>query len=215
PGPRRPPLEQAQQRGGIRRPAQPLLRARERPLEALLVERLEQVVDGGQVERADGVLVVRGHEDDGGRVLRADRLDDLDPAQLGHRDVEEDEVRTLAPDELDGGPAIAALADERQAVRALDQRAQPAARGRLVLRQEGTDGRRHAGSLPIVRQGMRSRTRVPPPGAGPTSSDAPGPSPARGAPQSRASRSRVLCRPTPPARATVESAGSPTASSGP
>src|SRR5690606_33030084 len=114
--------------------------------------------------------------------LRADRLDDLDPAQLGHRGVEEDAVRALAPGQLDGGPAIAALADERQAARLPDQRAQPAARARLVLRPPGTVGPRHAGSLPSVRQGMRSRTRVPPPGAEPTSSDAPRPSPARDAP---------------------------------
>src|SRR5207248_6832058 len=69
----------------------------ERALEALLVDRLEEVIERLDVERADRVFVVRGDEDDHRHRLDPDLLDDVEAAEAGHLDVEEDEVGLEAP----------------------------------------------------------------------------------------------------------------------
>ena len=56
-------------------------------------DRFEQVVDGADVERGDGLVVVRRHEHDGGPVREVGQhTGQLDAGQAGHVDVEEDRV---------------------------------------------------------------------------------------------------------------------------
>ena len=66
-----------------------LARAIERLLEALLVERLQQVVDGVHLEGLQRVLVVRGHEDGDGQLAVAEALHDFEAVELGNLHVEE------------------------------------------------------------------------------------------------------------------------------
>ena len=69
--------------------------------------RLEHVVDRVQLEGVDGVLLVRGHEDDRRWLLEpAEHLGQLQAAEPRHLDVEEDRVDVgLAeyPQPLGGG----------------------------------------------------------------------------------------------------------------
>ncbi len=63
--------------------------------QALVGEGLEQVVDGGDLERVERELVVGRHEDDGRHRVRADLLQHLEAVHARHLHVEEDEVRPL------------------------------------------------------------------------------------------------------------------------
>jgi len=79
-----------------------LLRARQRLRETAVVEGLEQVVERVDFEGADGVAVVGGDEDDGGHRVRADLFQHRKAIDLGHLDVEEEEIRTRTGDQRDG-----------------------------------------------------------------------------------------------------------------
>jgi hypothetical protein len=61
--------------------------------EPVLADRLEHVVDGVQIERLHGVLLVGGHEDHRrGRLEPGQHLRQFQARQAGHLDVEEDRV---------------------------------------------------------------------------------------------------------------------------
>jgi hypothetical protein len=138
------------------------------------VDRLEQVVDGAEVEGGEGVLAVGGGEDDVGAVLGQQGAG-LEAGEAGHVDVEEDEVDlVLAAGE--GGEqllAAAALADEGDGGQLGEQAGEAAAREQLVVGEQHLQGdRRHAlfglwdrcvgslGQVRIMRGGRRGRRRV-------------------------------------------------------
>ena len=87
-------------------------RARERLLEALVVEGLHEVVDGGEVEGLERVLVVRGDEHRGRHVVGADGADDVEPRHAGHLHIEEHEVGLQRADGVDRGFAVVRRADD-------------------------------------------------------------------------------------------------------
>ena len=70
--------------------AEPLAHAGQRLAQTLRAERLQQVVDRVHLECAQRVLVVRGDEDH--RHVAADQLQHLEPIQLRHLHVEEQQV---------------------------------------------------------------------------------------------------------------------------
>ena len=69
-------------------------------LKALVAEGLQQIVDGMRLERAQRVLVVRGHENDDGQVFRTTLLDQpgnhAKAIELRHLHVEEQHVHRPA-----------------------------------------------------------------------------------------------------------------------
>src|SRR5215213_11371455 len=67
-------------------------------IEPLVVERLQEVIKGMDLEGAHGILIVRSYKDDVRRRLGIERLEQLEAAQLGHLNVQEDKVR---PERLD------------------------------------------------------------------------------------------------------------------
>jgi hypothetical protein len=79
-------------------------------VEPVLVVRLEQIVDGVEIERAHGVLVERGHEHDQRRALGFELRDDLETTEAGHLHVDEHHIRRERLDRERGGEAIARLA---------------------------------------------------------------------------------------------------------
>ena len=105
-------------------------------MEALAVERLEQVVERVDVEGAQRVVIEGGHEDDERHARGADGFDDFEAAGAGHLHVEKDEVRLQASDGVDRVGAGGALGDELQPVFRREQRAQPLAGQRLVVGDE-------------------------------------------------------------------------------
>jgi len=77
-------------------PAHPLAQARHRLRQAFAGHRLEQVIDGAQVEGLQRMAVVGGGEHDtAGAAAGAGHFQ---PADTGHADVEEGDVRTQARD---------------------------------------------------------------------------------------------------------------------
>jgi len=142
--------------------------ALERLLEAGLVERLEQVVEGAHLEGAQRVGLVSGDEHHEREALAADRLHHGKPVPLGHLHVEEHQVRRLAPDGLDGRPPVAALGDHLHVRLAGQQRNDRLAPERLVVHDDRPDG--HDANSPTAgtaaaggasRHGMTRRTVRP------------------------------------------------------
>jgi hypothetical protein len=76
---------------------------------ALVLERLQDVVDGVDVERAEGVFVVRGDEYDGRPALGRDPVEDLETVQPRHLDIQEDQVGVQVLDASDGVVPVGAL----------------------------------------------------------------------------------------------------------
>ena len=90
-------LPRASGRGQARRHFLPrrdsAARAIERLGEPLRAERLEQVVDGVHLERADGVLVVGSGENHRRLVQRIDFSQDIEAVAIGHLDVQKEQIR--------------------------------------------------------------------------------------------------------------------------
>ena len=76
-------------------------RARERRLESLVAEGLQQVVEGSHFESLQGVGIVGGDEDDDRPPVGLDSSRSSKPSMTGHLHVEEQEVRRLARDGLE------------------------------------------------------------------------------------------------------------------
>src|SRR5262249_39657999 len=70
----------------------------------------EEVVQGVDLERLEGVAVVGGDEDDGRHPLGADRLEHAEAVQAGHLHVQEDQLRLGLGQGGDGLAAVGALA---------------------------------------------------------------------------------------------------------
>ena len=87
-------------------------------------------------ERADRVLVVRGHENDGRGAGGLQRAHDPEAVQFGHLDVEEDEVGRQP---LDGGHRLGAvrrLADHFDVGLCREEAEDPLPRYRLIVNDE-------------------------------------------------------------------------------
>ena len=89
-----------------------LAHVRQCPLEALVDERLQQVVERMGVEGVDRVAVEGGDEYDHRHARLRDAAQHLEAVDARHLDVEEHEVRRVGGDGLDGLAAIGALRDD-------------------------------------------------------------------------------------------------------
>ncbi len=114
------------------------------------VERLEQIIDGVNVERPDRIPIIGRHEDHG--KLVANEFENLEAVELWHLDVEQDQIRPMLgscpvscrPLQLRGGyPAVAQVTSRSHAPGILPRPAVPAVPG-VGLGRHGI-GRRHVG----------------------------------------------------------------------
>jgi hypothetical protein len=146
--------------------ADPLARAVQRRLEALVVEGLQQVVQRLRLEGAQGELVVGGDEDHYGHTAGADRPEHVEAVDLRHLDVQEEQVRRRLLDHPDRFPAVRALGDDLHVPGLREQAADAPARQRLVVHDHGAD--RHADlsstAAPPRRKGRAILTTTPPSG---------------------------------------------------
>ncbi len=127
---------------------------------------LEQEAARPGLERAVDVLVeVEGGEDQdpGVDLALGDRPGRLEAVHLGHADVHQDDVGSLAHDEVDGLDAVGRLTDDLDVVGGAQQHGEPAAHERLVVGDGDADH-------PSAPNGSRAATRKPPPTRGPASS---------------------------------------------
>src|SRR5262249_55309005 len=143
----------------------------ERLLEALVVERLHQVVERRDVERVDGEAIERGDEDRRGHRLGADGAHDVDPGAAGHLHVEEDEIGRERADRVDGGVAAVGGADDLDAALVCEQVGDALPRERLIVDDEDAN----QSSVGHVWKGRRMSATVPPPLAAESSKWARGP----------------------------------------
>jgi hypothetical protein len=112
----------------------------ERAREALLVHRLQQVVEGVRLEGVDRESVERRHEHDHRHALLRHLLDDLDAGEARHLDVEEHQVGSESGDGRQRLAAVGALPDDLDVVRVLEAQFEAAPRQRLVVDDEGAYG---------------------------------------------------------------------------
>src|SRR5262249_19092975 len=129
------------------------------------VDRLQQIVDGLDVERTDRVLVVRGHEDHDWPVNGYGFAKDLEAVEPGHLYIEENEVRPLLIDGDNGRAAIAGFTDDLDLRFLREHREQSPTRERFVVDDERANSFGHptgcaTGASP-ARNGMSTVTRVP------------------------------------------------------
>ena len=115
--------------------AQAGFRALEGAVEAVGAEGFEEIVDGVGVEGAHGVLVEGGDEDDGGAGV--DEFEDFEAVELGHLDVEEEEVGGVLGDGLYGFEAVGAFGGELDVGVGAEHLAQKGARQLLVVDNDG------------------------------------------------------------------------------
>ena len=141
---------------------QPLAGAVERGDQPLVLEGLEQVIQGVALEGADRVAIVGGDEDHRGHHVRAQRLDHLEAVQLGHLHVEEDHLGAEAPDEPDRRVALAALARHLDLRIVLEGDADAVPRQGLVVDDQHPDPVRQGASPRLDRAAGRGRARLPP-----------------------------------------------------
>src|SRR6187402_1714720 len=121
---------------------QPCLRALQGFSETLPAERLDEIVHGVCLERLDGIVLKRGHENGGGHPCRTDRRHDIHALDAGHLDIEENKVRRLVADSLHGGNTVAAFAQYLDLRIVAQQAHDGAASERLVI--DDKHGDRHA-----------------------------------------------------------------------
>jgi hypothetical protein len=144
-----------------------LLGALHRLQEALRRERLEQVVESLLLEGSHGVLVVGGDEDDRRQPARRQPPQGLEAVDLGHLDVEHQDVGLEPPHRLDHLGAVGALRHHfnlRVRGESVAQRA--TGEGLVVGKHQAEDARRgigpHAPSPSASRHGIDSEARAPP-----------------------------------------------------
>ena len=89
-----------------------LTRAAEGSREAVLVERLQDVVECMRLERLHRELVVCGHEDHDGRCIGAERFEDAEAVALGDVDVQEEQLRLRVMDHLHGRITVPGFRDD-------------------------------------------------------------------------------------------------------
>jgi hypothetical protein len=122
-----------------------------------------------RLEGAQGELVVGGDEDHHGHMTDADRLQHVEAVELGHLDVQEEQIRRRLFDGLDRFPAVRAFGDDLDVLCLREQVAYALARQRLVVHDHGAD--RHRADLSCSpatpsprRKGREILTTTPPSG---------------------------------------------------
>lgn len=106
-------------------------------LEALAVEGFEEVIDGVDFEGFEGEAVVGGDEDDDGEGVEVEGLEDGEAIELGHLDIEEDEVGLVLFDEGDGFATVAGFADDLEVRGGFEEGAEALAGERFVIDEDG------------------------------------------------------------------------------
>ena len=140
----------------------PPARALDRLLQALRLDRLQQVVDRVHLERLDRVLVERGHEDDVACQLPLDQpARHLEARQPGHLHVQEHHVGLQALDGSQRLEAVGRLPHHLDVAELAEQEAQLVARQLFVVDDDRSQRLMLAARLRAGHTG-RHAGRVPP-----------------------------------------------------
>ena len=142
--------------------------ALERLLQTTGFDRLQQVIDGVDLEGFDGVLVEGGHKHHGRSLVFVfeEPAGDLEPPKAGHLNVEEYQIGLVSLDGADGFDAVAGLGDDLDAIQLPELIAQLLARQLLVVHHDHAQGAAHAVICSgATSSGTSMRALVPRPGS--------------------------------------------------
>lgn len=89
---------------------QPFFHARERLFEPVRAHGLQQIIHGVDLERADGVRIVSGDENNRWRGIES--LEHFEPIELGHLNIQKDEIRVSFGDGFHGLKTVGAFGDD-------------------------------------------------------------------------------------------------------
>ena len=129
--------------------------------QALAPERLDEVVEGPDLERRHGEAIVGRREDDLGRV--ADAASNLEAGQLGQPHVQEQQVRPELVGQSEGGAAVDRLGHDGDSGNLREVLAQALAGRGLVLGDQRPDARLAHAASGRASSGSSRRARKPPP----------------------------------------------------
>jgi hypothetical protein len=132
----------------------------QRVSKALVVKRLQQIVERMNLKRFQGILIKRRHKDHRLNVLSTDAPQHVKPIHLGHLNVEKDQIRRVRLDRFHRLTSIATLVKDLNLSISLEQQTKIAARQRLVVNNQSPDLSRHYAE---VLNGIRITTSTPPP----------------------------------------------------
>ena len=128
----------------------------------LLAEGLDEVVVRADAQGLDlgGLGALAGDDEDGDVARRAQLADDGEPVRARHREVEQDEVRPLLAEALDGGQAVVG-GDDLVALGA-DQGRDGSDHRRVVVDDQDAEGSRsdHQRCLAFLRRRRRPAARA-------------------------------------------------------
>jgi len=113
-----------------------LPRASQGPVEPVLPDRLEQIVDRARVEGAESISVVSRQKNCDRHADGADRSQYLKSVDLWHLHIEEDEIGLLVSNRVDRRLAVAAFADDLDVGVAPKQTPDRAPRQPLIVRNQ-------------------------------------------------------------------------------
>ena len=108
-----------------------------------LVDGLQQVVDGVQLEGPHRVFLVSRDERDQRHFVLLEGADHAEPVELGHVQVEQRQVRLLLHDQRHRLPARIRFADDADVVEAAEERGEERSRRPLVVGDHDAEGRCH------------------------------------------------------------------------
>src|SRR5262245_371797 len=140
----------------------PLFEMRPRPpqrfFKAFIVEWFEQVIERVEFKRPHRILVVGRHKDDDRQLIGGELVEHPEAVEVGHLDVEENEVGRAPPDRDQCFMSIRAFADDRELAPAAQQIADAPSRQNFVI----NDQRAYGCHLPDSAHGLRARRRRSP-----------------------------------------------------
>src|SRR5579872_4269177 len=137
----------------------PDLGAGKRGFPPFITERLQQIIECIRFESADGVLIVGSDKYRERHRPRTDGLNYLQTVELGHLDVEKDEIQRLASDDLHGCFSVYRFQHASDVRILFEQIDQALARGRFIIDNENADpfsGLGHWPALPRIVAATRS-----------------------------------------------------------
>jgi hypothetical protein len=113
-------------------------------LKAYGLDGFGEVVDGAYGKGFDGELIVSCDEDGWGHVMRTNCVDDVEAADAGHLDVEQEKIGGRGFQTGDGLSAISAFGDYFDLFILSEEELEPFACERLIIGHDGFE--LHAGS---------------------------------------------------------------------
>src|SRR5687768_10303015 len=108
-------------------------------LDAFAIVRLEEIVEGVDVECLQRILSVCSDENERRKIFAMQPLDHFEAVFLRHLYIEKDEIRFLSRDRFDGFDSVLTLADERDVVLVAQKSLDAIACEGFVVDDDGAD----------------------------------------------------------------------------